>query len=43
MAQLRLPCITGTSEKEQLQQMKNYLYTRVQELNFALSALEEKK
>lgn len=34
---LRLPNITGLSEKEQILQIKNYLYQLVGELQFALS------
>ena len=38
---IRFPNITGRTEAEQLQQIRSYLYTLVQELNWALSALEE--
>ena len=37
---IRFPNITGTTEAEQLRQIRNYLYTLVQELNWALSVLE---
>lgn len=37
---LRLPNITGASEKEQLAQMKNYLFQLVGELQFILNSLE---
>lgn len=43
MTHLRLPNITASSETEQLQQIKSYLYQLVQELNWALSALEDAK
>ena len=37
---LRLPRITGATEKEQLQQMNNYLYQLVGDLQHALNTLE---
>lgn len=37
---LRLPNITGASEKEQLAQMKNYLFQLVGELQFILDNLD---
>lgn len=41
MTNLRLPNITASSQTEQLQQIKSYLYQLVQELNWALSTLED--
>lgn len=38
---VRFPNITASSEAEQLQQIKSYLYQLVQELNWALTVLEE--
>lgn len=43
MTHLRLPNITASSETEQLQQIKSYLYQLVQELNWALATLEDAK
>lgn len=43
MVHIRMPNITGRTEKEQLQQIRQYLCSLVQELNFALAALEENK
>lgn len=37
---IRLPKITGQSEREQLQQIKSYLYQTAQQLQWALSGLE---
>ena len=42
MIHIRLPNITGKTEAQQLEQMKNYLFQLAQELNYALSTLEEK-
>lgn len=39
MEDILLPNITGTSEQEQLTQVKNYLVEMVQQLNYALSAV----
>ena len=39
MTNIRLPNITGKSEKEQLQQLKSYLYRLVDELNWALKSV----
>ena len=39
---LRLPNITGTTEKEQLTQTKNYLYQLVGDIQYALNDLEKK-
>ena len=39
---LKLPNITATNEKEQLAQMKNYLYQLVGDVQFALNDLEKK-
>jgi hypothetical protein len=36
MTELRLPQITGRTEKEQLEQMKTYMFQLTRELNFAL-------
>ena len=36
MAELRLPQITGRTEKEQLEQMKTYMFQLTRDLNFAL-------
>lgn len=38
---IRLPNITAATEAGQLQQIKTYLYQLAQELNWALSQLEE--
>ena len=43
MTHFRLPAITGQSEKEQLQQLQNYLYQLVEQLNWAFDALEKEK
>ena len=40
MINIRLPNITAPTEKEQLAQVKSYLHQLVQELNWALSAVE---
>ncbi len=40
MINIRLPNITAPTEKEQLIQVKSYLHQLVQELNWALSAVE---
>lgn len=40
MMNIRLPNITASSEREQLAQVKSYLLQLVQELNWALSAIE---
>lgn len=37
---IRLPKITAASEKEQLTQVKGYLYQLVEQLNFALKSIE---
>lgn len=39
---IRLPNITGTTEVEQLQQIRSYLYQLAPQLNWALSTLEAK-
>ena len=39
---IRLPNITGTTEVEQLQQIRSYLYQLAPQLNWALSTLESK-
>ena len=39
---LKLPNITATNEKEQLAQMKNYLYQLVGDIQYALNDLEKK-
>lgn len=39
MTEIRLPHITGVTEKEQLVQIKNYLYQLTGQLNFALKAV----
>ena len=39
MTEIRLPNISGTTEKEQLLQIKNYLYQLTGQLNFALKAV----
>ena len=41
MTDLRLPSITGRTTEEQVKQIKSYLYQLVQELNFALQAIEQ--
>lgn len=38
---LKLPNITGTTEKEQLTQMRNYLYQLVGDIQYALNDLEK--
>ena len=40
MTHFRLPNITGASEKEQLQQIKSYLYQLIDQLNWAFEQLE---
>ncbi len=40
MIDLRLPNITATTERGQLEQIKGYLFQFAQELNFAVTALE---
>lgn len=39
--ELRLPNITGSTPEEQLSQLRNYLYTTVEQLNWALSIVEK--
>lgn len=39
---LRPPSITGTTEKEQLTQLRNYLYQLVGDVQYALNDLEKK-
>lgn len=39
MTEIRLPHITGVTEKEQLMQIKSYLYQLTGQLNFALKAV----
>lgn len=39
---LRQPNITGTTEKEQLAQMRSYLFQLVGDMQFALNDLEKK-
>ena len=39
MTEIRLPNITGVTEKEQLMQIKSYLYQLTGQLNFALKAV----
>lgn len=43
MIDFRLPNITGKTPEEQIEQLKNYLYSLVQELNWALNTLETGK
>lgn len=43
MINLRLPNITAATEREQILQIKSYLYQLVGELNWALSSLEAEK
>lgn len=38
---LKLPNITATNEKEQLAQMKNYLYQLVGDIQYALNDLDK--
>ena len=38
---LRLPNITGKTEKEKIAQMENYLYQLVGDLQFVINSLEE--
>lgn len=40
MVELRLPNITGLSEREQLAQLKSYLFQFVGQLQFALNDIE---
>lgn len=40
MIQMRFPNITAQEPEEQVQQIKSYLYQLVQELNWALQAIE---
>lgn len=42
MVELRLPNITGLSEREQLAQLKSYLFQFVGQLQFALNDIEDK-
>lgn len=39
--ELRLPNITGKTPEEQLSQLKNYLYTTIEQMNWALSVTEK--
>lgn len=41
--QIRLPKITGKTEKEQLMQIKSYLIQLVSELQFAFDEIEKDK
>ena len=43
MAEFRLPNITGLSEREQLQQMKSYLFQLVGQLQFVTTNIENEK
>lgn len=43
MINIRLPSITGATEREQLMQVKTYLHQLVGELNWALSSIESDK
>lgn len=40
MIEIRLPNINGTTEKEQIDQLKSYIYQLVEQLNWAFNALE---
>ena len=40
MIDLRLPNITGATEREQLQQIKSYLHQTVEQLNWALNNID---
>lgn len=40
MITLRFPNITGNTPEKQVEQLKDYLYNLVQELNWAFSTLE---
>ena len=42
MINLRLPNISGKTEREQLEQIRSYLYQFVQELNWAMSNIDTK-
>ena len=42
MINLRLPNITGATEKEQLEQIRSYLYQFAEQLNWALSNIDSK-
>jgi hypothetical protein len=42
MIDLRLPNITGTTDREQLTQMKSYMHQLVEQLNWALNTIETK-
>jgi hypothetical protein len=39
--ELRLPNITGATEREQLSQIRSYLYQLVDQLQFTISKIEE--
>jgi hypothetical protein len=39
--ELRLPNITGATEREQLSQVRSYLYQLVDQLQFTISKIEE--
>lgn len=41
MIELRLPNITGTTPEEQIAELKRYLYSTVNQLNWALQTLED--
>ena len=43
MIHFRLPNLTDGSEKQQLHQLKSYLYQLVQELNWAFEMLEKQE
>lgn len=40
---LKMPRIDGRTDAEQIQQLKSYLYQMVQQLNYLISELENKK
>ena len=42
MTDFRRPNITGSTDKEQLQHLKNYLCQLVDQLNWAFETLEKK-
>lgn len=43
MIKIRYPNITGKTEEERMRQMENFLRYLVDQLNWALTKLEEKK
>lgn len=43
MDNIRLPNIKGKTEQEQIQEIKNYLFQLVEQLNYVFSQIERNK